>query len=194
MVFAHCDIHGEGKISSTQFAQALALLGQQESSEEVIKLFNEKKKDLINVHNFLWLLAKMRMKGVNEEQQIQIKNAFTHIYKGTMRWHLEQNPNYPDQLSEDGQPYLLAADLRRVLTSEGEAEDVMNDEEVDQLIAECRPVYTLEKDGTRIGKISFEQYRTMLLDKSTFNEVTPQKASGIMEMRGVGEGEGSAKH
>ena len=49
---------------------------------------------------------------------------------------------------------------------------VMADEEVDQLIAECKPEYALEPDGTRKGKISFEQYRTMLLDKGVFNEVS----------------------
>ena len=47
-VFEHVDVHGEGKISSTQFALALELLGQQERIEGVLGLFKERGKDMIS--------------------------------------------------------------------------------------------------------------------------------------------------
>ena len=65
----------------------------------------------------------MRVKSTNEDQQLRIKNAFNALYKASMRKHIEVDPNYPDQLDESGNPYLLASDLRMILTSVGEKDD-----------------------------------------------------------------------
>lgn len=53
------------------------------------------------------------------------------------------------------QPYIMRAELQKILTREGEA---LTDEEIDELLRECRP------DDK--GRIVYEGYRRMLMDPS----------------------------
>eukprot|EP00903_Cladosiphon_okamuranus_P016717 g15409.t1 len=54
-----------------------------------------------------------------------------------------------------GRPYILRAELQKILTTHGEA---LTDEEADELLRECRP--------DEEGRIVYEGYRRMLIDPS----------------------------
>ena len=194
LVFEHCDIHNEGRLSMEKFGVALALLGQQEKHSTVVMAFKELGRDLINITAFKYLLAKLRLKDFSEDQITAIKEAFNDLYRGIMRQKKDKDPDFPEQLTDDGQPYLLAADLRLVLTSQGDPDDVMQDEEVDRLIAETKPEYKIKEDGTREGVIQYKQFRAMLLDKSAFNEVeTLKEVKPGKQEKPIGSGKGSGK-
>lgn len=49
------------------------------------------------------------------------------------------------------------------MTTQG---DRLTDEEADEIVKECHPVYDLDQEtGVRTGRIFLENYRSMLLDK-----------------------------
>ena len=95
--------------------------------------------------------------AADEEQIAQIEGAFEDLYRGILA---EREGQFAEQRDGIGRPYILAADLRNLLVTTGES---MTDEEADQLIADCKPIYKVQADGTVTGKIFFEQYRSMLL-------------------------------
>ena len=73
--------------------------------------------------------------------------------------HHHHHQHHHRRGSEDrhhhGRPYMLRAELHKILTTDGEA---LTDEEVDELLRECRP--------DQEGRIVYEGYRRMLIDPS----------------------------
>ena len=156
-VFRLLDVHNEGKIDGEGFTAAIALLGMKISEKECSDLFLSRKVDLIDETTFLSLVGEYRANAADEEQIAQIESAFEDLYKGILA---EREGQFAEQRDGIGRPYILAADLRNLLVTTGES---MTDEEADQLIADCKPIYKVQADGTVTGKIFFEQYRSMLL-------------------------------
>ena len=156
-VFRLLDVHNEGKIDGEGFTAGLALLGMKISEVECSELFLSRKIDLIDEITFLSLVGEYRANAADEEQIAQIEGAFEDLYKGILA---EREGQFAEQRDGIGRPYILASDLRNLLVTTGEN---MTDEEADQLIADCKPIYKVQADGTVTGKIFFEQYRSMLL-------------------------------
>jgi Ca2+-binding EF-hand superfamily protein len=150
-VFQHCDVFDEGKINEKSVREALSLLGLRETEEKIRELCKNRKVDLFNETAFLAVIGELRSQATDEEQLQAIVEAFDAIYKATLVKPNER-VSQEDQRDALGRPYILAEDLRRVLVSTG---DVMSDEEVDQLIRDCKPVDNV---------IFFDQYRAMLLN------------------------------
>jgi hypothetical protein len=100
-----------------------------------------------------------------------LSQAFDALYRGTCP--------QDDQKDFGGNRYILAKDLRLLVRTTGDESERLTDEEADELIRECRPIFPKkvdprtgeeleEEDGIAVaslnGKIFFEQYRSMLLD------------------------------
>ena len=156
-VFRLLDVHNDGKIDDEGFTAALALLGMKISEKECSELFLSRKIDLVDEVTFLSMVGEYRANAADEEQIAQIEGAFEDLYRGILA---EREGQFAEQRDGIGRPYILAADLRNLLVTTGES---MTDEEADQLIADCKPIYKVQADGTVTGKIFFEQYRSMLL-------------------------------
>jgi Ca2+-binding EF-hand superfamily protein len=182
--FRHCDVFEEGRISEQGLYNALSLLGTNEPEEKIRALYLRRKQDLLDEVSFLALLGELRASTVDKEQLEAISVAFQDLYHATLsakskggQWGLGA-----EQRDEMGRPYLLVADLRKVLTTCGE---VLSDQEVDQLLRDCKPVYGAASASTGTargggggaagakagsvnsgegdGKIFYENYRAMLL-------------------------------
>jgi len=161
-VFRHCDIHNEGFIDEDGVCVALSLLGLREPEENISTLFKRRDVDNLDESTFLVLLSDLRSAAVDEEQLSAIKAAFSDLYYGTLQSNDSQF--VVEQRDALGRPFILAEDLRKLLVTHG---DILLDEEADRLIQDCKPIYTLEADGSRVGRIFFDQYRAMLLPGPT---------------------------
>jgi Ca2+-binding EF-hand superfamily protein len=172
--FRHCDVFEEGRISEKGLYNALSLLGTNEPEEKIRALYLRRNQDLLDEANFLALLGELRASSVDKEQLEAISVAFQDLYHATLsakskggQWGIGA-----EQRDDMGRPYLLVADLRKVLTTCG---DVLSDQEVDKLLRDCKPFYsgapgaagggggakTSKREGD--GKIFYENYRAMLL-------------------------------
>lgn len=71
---------------------------------------------------------------------------------------------------------------------------MLTDEEADELIRECRPVFEILENGSKIGKIFFESYRAMLMDTGleVTKEIEGKGGSGSGGGSGGGGGDGNA--
>jgi hypothetical protein len=159
-VFKHCcDTYDDNAINAEQFSVALALLGQIETQDKVKELFDKHeastRKISVNKKQFLLMFDGLRTKTMQEEVLQQIEVHFNNLYEGMC----DEDSN-KDTV---GGRFLLVSKFREILTSQG---DVLTDEEADEIIIECQPRYELDEDGTKIGKIYFDGYRTMILDSS----------------------------
>ena len=158
-VFKHCDTFDENTLNAQQFGVALALLGQIETQDKVKELFEKHealtRKISVNKSQFLKMFDGLRKKTIQEEVLRQIEIHFHNLYEGMC----------DDDSNKDnvGGRFLPVSKFREILTSQG---DVLTDEEADEMIIECQPIYELDTDGTKIGKIYFDGYRTMILDSS----------------------------
>lgn len=156
-VFYHCDTYNDRGLSEDQLCNALALLGQIEKVDDVRELFHKYKYDPMPKHIFLKVLCDLRQRRLTDGQSEAIEHAFEAIYQGSC----------PDDTNRDdsGRKFILASEFRRFLISLG---DKMSDEDADMLIRECHPIYVENPtDGVRRGRIFLEQYRSLLLDKSS---------------------------
>jgi Ca2+-binding EF-hand superfamily protein len=155
-VFYHCDTYNDRGLSEDQLCNALALLGQIEKVDEIRELFHKYKCDPMPKHIFLKVLCDLRQRKLTDGQTEAIEHAFEAIYQGSC----------PDDTNRDdsGRKFVLASDLRRFLISLG---DKLSDEDADMLIRECHPIYVESAEGVRKGRIFLEQYRSLLLDKSS---------------------------
>ncbi len=159
-VFKHCcDTYDDNALNAEQFSVALALLGQIETQDKVKELFDKHeastRKITVNKKQFLLMFDGLRTKTMQEEVLQQIEVHFNNLYEGMC----------DDDSNKDtvGGRFLLVSKFRELLTSQG---DVLTDEEADEIIIECQPRYELDEDGTKIGKIYYDGYRTMILDSS----------------------------
>lgn len=75
--------------------------------------------------------------------------------KGETKSNRQHHQRRDSDDGRHGRPYLLRAELQKILTTDGEA---LTDEEVDELLRECRP--------DEEGRIVYEGYRRMLIDPS----------------------------
>jgi hypothetical protein len=157
-VFRHCDLHNEGFIDEDGVCVALSLLGLREPEENISALFKRRDVDNLDESTFLVLLSDLRSTAVDEEQLSAIEAAFSDLYYGTLQSNDSQF--VVEQRDALGRPFILAEDLRKLLVTHG---DILLDEEADRLILDCKPIYTLEANGSRVGRIFFDQYRAMLL-------------------------------
>ena len=155
-VFKHCDIFGDDELNAEQFATALAMLGFVVKFEEVKMLMNKADVNTANKDFLVETYSSLRLKGVNPGDLSRLKDNFLALYYGTC--------DDDSQVDETGNKYLLASDLRKVLTRQG---DKLSDEEADELIRDCSPVYTIMPSGKKVGKIYFEHYRAMLIDSTS---------------------------
>jgi len=157
-VFRHCDARNEGFIDEYGAGTALSLLGIREPEENISALFKRREVDLLDESAFLVMLGDLRSLAVDEEQLSAIEGAFSDLYYGTLQ--SKESQFVVEQRDALGRPYILAEDLRSLLVTHG---DILLDEEADRLILDCKPVYTTEASGRRVGRIFFDQYRAMLL-------------------------------
>jgi Ca2+-binding EF-hand superfamily protein len=147
-------------LNEEQFGLSLALMGQNEPAEYVKVLFN-KYVDGAGVlrHGFFAALSSLRQR-VNDNDEA-LEAAFDDLYQGTCFDDMQKDAT--------GNKYIWARDFRNLLTSMGE--DPLTDEEADELIRECHPIYDTSEGNegahraSLMGKIYFEQYRAMLLDR-----------------------------
>lgn len=150
--FEYCDTHSDNFLTLEQFGHALALVGFVESSDIVRKIFLDATTDAMDFSTFTSVLSRMRIFRLAEDQLSRIQVCFDALYDGTCPMDTQRD--------KSGRKYILASDLRMLITNRGE--NKMSDEEADMLIKECHPIY----ENPHEGKIFFEQYRSMLLDIS----------------------------
>jgi Ca2+-binding EF-hand superfamily protein len=162
-------------LNEDQFGMALVLLGQTSTREQLKRLYDDLAiSDGMHLDGFFVALNRLRQKSNDEEGIDRIQDAFDALYEGTCL--------NDDQKNFAGQRYIYAADFRLLLTITGEDNERLTDEEANELLRECRPIYPQvinpiteqeEDDGIAVavlrGKIFFEQYRAMLLDISPLN-------------------------
>ena len=144
-VFKHCDVYDEGRIDEHSMFQALSLMGVRATEDTIRRMYLNRNQDMLDDIAFCTILGELRSQAVDADQLLAIENAFEALYMSTT------STVGDEQRDALRVPYIIAEDLRRVLVTHG---DVLSDEEVDQLIRDCRP------KGT---KIFFEQFRGMLL-------------------------------
>jgi len=163
-VFDFCVEENEDHfMTEDQFYKGLSLLGFVEKSERVRTLWLRSKKNSIDKKNFVLLLIQLREKkdekqtdnNKNKDEDVppeddiftRIEEHFEALYEGTCE--------FDDQRDESGKKYILASELRRILTTLGQK---LTDEEADELLRECT------KNNS--DRIFLEQYRAMLLNST----------------------------
>jgi calmodulin len=135
-VFSLFDANGDGTITADKLGAVMTALGQRPTATELREMIrlahDDDQKDTIDFLDFLTLMAS-NPKGA-DEQEAGIREAFKVFDK-------------------DGNGFISAADLRRVLTNLGEK---ITDEEVEDMVREA------DTDGD--GRINYEEFVKMMSD------------------------------
>ena len=133
--FSLCDKDGDGSITTKELGTVMRSLGQTPTEAgllEMIKEVDTNGDGTIDFPEFLNLMAK-KMQDTDTEDDL--REAFKVFDK-------------------DNDGYILAAELRHVLTSIGEK---LTDEEVDEMIKEA------DIDGD--GQINYDEFVKMMINK-----------------------------
>ncbi|XP_064621638.1 calmodulin-A-like [Lineus longissimus] len=133
--FSVFDKDGDGTITASELGTVMASLGHNMSEEELAVLLKEADSDGNGKIEFEEFVVMMAKKMDNEGSEEDIREAFKVFDK-------------------TGCGYIMADDLKRIMTSMG---DKMTQEEVDEMISEA------DLDGD--GQIFYEEFTKMLATK-----------------------------
>jgi len=155
-IYSYCNTNKVG-LTEAQLGNALALLGQKVSADVIKDVFNKSKVDPMPEEIFIAVVCQLRKRKLADGQAEMIQNAFDALYDGFSK-------SGSSNKDESGRNFLDPKDLRRLLTTQGEK---LSDEEADQFIRECHPIYIDSEDGIRRGMIFLDQYRDALINAAT---------------------------